>query len=229
MYEDALRTLEPKFDQPQVVVSAHLDKLSSFPPLKMHNSDNIVNYSGCISSFVGIIKLLSYDSDLKSAPLLNTAVQKLPPNMKESWSVFTVKKYWLKPTHLDFNDWLKEKAEARNLMKITATKTRTEDTTNPVINLKVASKAFAANTQHKSNLRPQQGSASTSISSCIVIKVSHRLWECRLLKEKTPRREPSSWLKQSSLFLVCVINTCSGNAQVPVSAEKMVAAAPITP
>ena len=85
MYKDALRTLEGKIDQTQAVVSAHLDKLNSFPPLKMHNSDNIINFSGCISSLVRVFKSLSYDSDLKSAALLNTAVQKLPPNMKESW------------------------------------------------------------------------------------------------------------------------------------------------
>ena len=186
MYKDALRTLERKFGQPQAVVSAHLDKLNSFPPLKMHNSDNIINYSGCISSLVGVFKSLSYDSDLKSAALLNTAVQKLPPNMKESWSLFTVKKHWVKPTLLDFNDWLKEKAEAHDLMKNTATKARTEDTNNSVTRSKVASKAFAANTQQKSNPKPQQRSPSTSISSCIVCKGSHQLWECRVFKEKTP-------------------------------------------
>ena len=82
MYKDALRTLERKFGQPQAVVSAHLDKLSNFPPLKMHNSDNIINYSAAISSLVGVFKSLSYDADLKSASLLNQAVQKLPPNMK---------------------------------------------------------------------------------------------------------------------------------------------------
>ena len=130
MYKDALKTLERKFGQPQAIVSAHLDKLNSFPPLKMHNSDNIINYSGCISSLVGVFKSLSYDSDLKSAALLNTAVQKLPPNMKESWSLFTVKKHWVKPTLLDFNDWLKKKAEAHDLMKNTATKARTEYTIN---------------------------------------------------------------------------------------------------
>ena len=43
MHKDELRTLERKFGQPQAVVSAHLDKPSSFPPLKMHNSDNIIN------------------------------------------------------------------------------------------------------------------------------------------------------------------------------------------
>ena len=92
----------------------------------------------------------------------------------------------MKPTLLDLNDWLKEKAEAHNLIKNTATKARDEDTNNSVTRSKVASKAFAANKQHKSNLKPQQSSPSTSISSFIVCKGSHRLWECRVFKQKTP-------------------------------------------
>ena len=139
-YKDALRTLERKFRQPQAVVSAHLDKLSSFPPLEMHNSDNIINYSAAISSLVGVFKSLSYDADLKSASLLNQAVQKLPPNMKESWSLFTVKKHWVKPTLLDFNDWLKEKAEAHDLMKQSATKAKSEENITSVTKTKTASK-----------------------------------------------------------------------------------------
>ena len=58
MYKHALRTLERKFGQPQAVISAHLVKLSSFPPLKMHNSDNIIHFSGCISRLVGVFKSL---------------------------------------------------------------------------------------------------------------------------------------------------------------------------
>ena len=69
--------------------------------------------------------------------------------MKESWSLFAVKKHWAKPTLLDFNDWLKEKAEAHYLKKNTAIKTKTEETINPVTKPRVASKAFAANTQQK--------------------------------------------------------------------------------
>ena len=120
MYKDALRTLERKFDQPQAVVGAHLDKLSSFPSLKMHNSDNIISYSAAISSLVGVFKSRLYDADLKSASLLNQAVRKLPSNMNESWSLFTFKKHWVKPTLLDFNDWIIEKAEAHDLCKYAA-------------------------------------------------------------------------------------------------------------
>ena len=79
---------------------------------------NVNFVSGIILGLLGVFKSLSYDSDLKCASLLNTEVQKLePPNLKESWSLFAVQKYWVKPTLLDFNDWLKEKTEARNLMR----------------------------------------------------------------------------------------------------------------
>ena len=144
MYTDALRTLERKFGQ-QAVVSADLDKLSNFPPLKMHNSDNIINYSAAISSLVGFFKSVSYDADLKSASLPNQALQKLPPNMKESWSLFRVKKHWVKPTLIGFNDWLKEKSEAHDLMKQSETKAKPEENSTSVTKTKTASKVFASN------------------------------------------------------------------------------------
>ena len=50
IYKDALRTLECKVCQPQTVISAHLDTLNSFPTLKIHNSNNINNFLGCISN-----------------------------------------------------------------------------------------------------------------------------------------------------------------------------------
>ena len=68
-------------------------------------------------------------------------------------------------------------------MRNTATKARTEDTNNSVTRTNVALKAFAANTQHKSNLKQQQSSPSISIFVC---KGSHRLRKCRVFKEKTP-------------------------------------------
>ena len=212
MYKDALKTLERKFGQPQAVVSAHLEKLSSFPPQKMHNSDNIIDFSATISSLVVVFKSLSYDADLKSASLLNTAVQKLPPNLKESWSIFTVKKHWVKPTLLDSNDWLKEKVEAHDLMKQTSSKARTEDNTNSVVKTKVASRTFAANTQSKGTQRPASTSATPPIPRCIVCKGNHRIWECRVFKEKSPTQRAKvvveaklcfSCLREKHMFRQC--------------------------
>ena len=88
-------------------------------------------------------------------------------------------------------------------MKNTAIKAKTEDTNNSVTRSKVASKAFAANTQHKSNLKPQQSSPSKSISSCIVCKGSHWLLECRLFKEKTPTQR-TKVVAEAKLFFSCL-------------------------
>ena len=110
MYKDALKTIERKFGQPQAVVTAYLDKLANIPLLKMHNSDSIVSYSATVSSLVGVFRSLHYNQDLSSASLLGQVLQMLPPNMKEAWLVHTVKSNLDRPTLIDFNDWLKEKA-----------------------------------------------------------------------------------------------------------------------
>ena len=67
MYQDALKTLERKFGQPQAAVSAHLDKLISFPPLKIHNSDKLIAFSATIFVMVGVFRSLKYEHDLSSA------------------------------------------------------------------------------------------------------------------------------------------------------------------
>ena len=82
LYNDALATLQRKFGQPHAVVGAHLDKLSNFPPLKMHNSENVIGFSSAISGLVAVFKSLSFNDDLKSVNLLNQAVSKLPRTLR---------------------------------------------------------------------------------------------------------------------------------------------------
>ena len=55
---------------------------------------------------------LNYVRDLSSASLLGQAVQKLPPNLKEAGSLHTVRRKVDRPTFIDWNEWLKDKAEA---------------------------------------------------------------------------------------------------------------------
>ena len=90
LYKDALATLQRKFGQPHAVVRALLDKLINFPPLKLHNSENVIGFFSTISGLVAVFKSLSFNDDLKSVNLLNQAVSKLPPNLKEAWSMQTV-------------------------------------------------------------------------------------------------------------------------------------------
>ena len=185
MYKDALKTLERKYGQPQTVVTAYLDKLSNFPPLKMHNSENIISYSATICSLVGVFRSLNYLQDLSSASLLGQAVQKLPPNMKEAWSMHTVKRTLDRPTLIDFNDWLKDKAEAHERMKSSSTKTKTEDSTTTATKTKTVSKVFAStasSSQQSSNSKCKV----EQLPNCVACKDKHPLWRCPVFRKKTP-------------------------------------------
>ena len=200
MYKDALKTLERKFGQPQTVVSAYLDKFANYPPAKMHNSDSIISYSATVSSLTGVFRSLNYLQDLSSASLLGQAVQKLPPNLKEAWSMNTVKRNLDRPTLIHFNDWLKEKAEAHERMKAASSKPRSEEVpVTTVTKTKTGTKVFAATTSN-------QGNTVTKVKSekqCVACKDSHPLWRCRVFRQKTPT-ERTKLAAESKLCFSCL-------------------------
>ena len=99
------------------LVAAHFDKLRNFPPLKMHNSENVIGFSSTISGLVAVFKSLSFDDDLKIVSLLNQAVSRFCPNLKKAWSIQIVRSQWYRTFLLDFNEWLKEKAEGHKRLK----------------------------------------------------------------------------------------------------------------
>ena len=64
------------------------------PLVKRHNLVSIIIiFASCISSLVAVLKSLGYEYDLKSTSVLNQ-LSKMPPNMKESWPLHSLKKCW---------------------------------------------------------------------------------------------------------------------------------------
>ena len=62
MYTEAFKTLQIKMGQPQAVVGAYLDKLATYPAVKLHSSESIISYASTISSLVNVFQSLSYKS-----------------------------------------------------------------------------------------------------------------------------------------------------------------------
>ena len=60
--------------------------------MKMHNSESIINFACVISSLVGVFRWLAHEEDMKGTAILNEVICNLPPNVKESWSSYTVKR-----------------------------------------------------------------------------------------------------------------------------------------
>ena len=174
MYKDSLATLQRKFGQPHAIVGAHLDKLNTFPPLKMHNSENVIDFSSAISGLVAVFKSLSFNDDLKSFNMLNQAVSKLPPNLNEAWSMNTDRHNWQRPSLLDFNKWLKEKAEGHERLRILNSKSKNEEPVKPK-----TTKVFAASSQVTSKAQDK-----SKFPPCVLCKGSHMLWNCAVFKEK---------------------------------------------
>ena len=73
-YRDSLKTLERKFGQPQVVVGAYFDKLARYTPVKIHSSEQIIDFANFIASIIGVFRSLNYENDLRGAAMLNQAV-----------------------------------------------------------------------------------------------------------------------------------------------------------
>ena len=119
----------------------------------MNNSENVIGFSCTVSGLVAVFKSLSFNDDLKSVNLLNQAVSNLPPNLTEAWSMQTVKRQWHRPTLLDFNEWLMEKAEVHAKLKTINSKVKSEEP----VKQKVGTKVFAGNAKvsEKSKKKPK--------------------------------------------------------------------------
>ena len=212
MYQEALRTLERKFGLPQAVVGAYLEKLSNYAAVKMHSSESIVSYASVITSLVSVFQSLPYKADLKSASLLNIAVSKLPPNMKEGWSLHTVKRNLLRPTLLDFNTWLQEKAEAHERMRTISKKASAEE--QPSLgSKKTTSKVFASTTEQRKTTKP------------LIIRCGGALFS----RQKRQHKEQSWWRKTNYAFPVFKQTTASVTAHSRENVRRTVATTATTP
>ena len=133
-YYDVFARLRRRFGQPHVVVSAHLERLNQFPPLRMHNSEQLIEYALAVSSFMHVLQSQNYYEDLNGSTNLALVVQKLPPNLRESWSRHVVRSSLQRPTLLHFNSWLGVAVESHEYMRSTATptpKTKPPENTKP--------------------------------------------------------------------------------------------------
>ena len=185
------------------MVSAYLDKLANFPPVKLPNSENIISYAATICSLVGVFQSLNYVQNLWSASRLGQAVQKLPPNLKEGWSMHTVKRDLNRPTLIDFNDWLKDKAEANERMQASSGKPKVEETrTGNVTKTKTNSKVFAATKTSTRDTMATKSSTQKSQVSCVVGKDKHPLWQCQVFQKKTPT-ERAKVVAENKLCFSC--------------------------
>ena len=183
-----MKVLGKKFVQLHAIVGAHLGKLNNQTPLKMHNSENIFAYASVISSLDGVFRSISYDADLQSSSLVNHIVDKLPPNLRESWRSHIVGNRWDHPSLLDFNDWLQTKSDTHDCIKTAKFKTKLEE---PPFSSKTknTSKVFESNSKITDAKMKNQPPRPIKEEPCPHCKANHSLWRCPKFYIREPNTE----------------------------------------
>ena len=85
MYTAAWNALVTNFGSPQTIVKAEMKLIHTSPIIKSHDSAAIIKYAQLITTCVNVLKQYGFDGDLYSESVLNSALRKLPPELKFKW------------------------------------------------------------------------------------------------------------------------------------------------
>ena len=85
MYSAAWNALVTSFGLPQTIVNSQMKRIHLRPFIKSHDSAAIIKYAQLITTCVNVLKQFGFTGDLYSESVLNSALRKLPPEMKTKW------------------------------------------------------------------------------------------------------------------------------------------------
>ena len=150
----------------------------------MHVTEKIISFSAAISELFGVFQSLHSLQELTNVTLLGQAVQKRSSNLKEAWAMHTAENKWGRPTLFDSNDWLKEKTEAHETMKITSVEPNSDGFSPAVTKTKSTGKKFASTSKADA---PTAGrsSISTEPVRCTHCKETLPLSPCPIVRAGT--------------------------------------------
>ena len=177
MCQQAWKTLQRKFGQPNLIVSTHLAKIQTLPAISHHDSLALIEFVDSIAAFVRNLQQSGYSNDLFSSRNLDTAVGKFPTKIKRRWFAFVerlIRRHKL-PNFMELNERLV------NSSSVSGTSVFSDsNSTNRESNEK--------RVDAKKSKRPQGSflnatKDSTKLSSkCPVDNQSHRTWNCEKCK-----------------------------------------------
>ena len=105
----------------------------------------------------------------------------------------TVRHNWQRPTLLDFNNWLVEKAEGHERLRLVNSKAKNEEPVKPK-----TTKVFAANSQVTSKAQDK-----SKFPPCVLCKGSHALWNCAVFKEQNATQR-AKYVAEQKLCFACL-------------------------
>ena len=192
-FEHAFAALQRRFGSPHLVVGAQIDKMSKHPPVKMHNSEAIIEFSQAVDAFVSVLSSEQYFSDLQSSSNLSLLVSKLPINLREQWFAFTENSKSA-VNLVSFRDWLQKKAMIHERLLLSSTMTeKCEQKPERVRRANVFATSVSNSTDKQRNNQ----------NSCPLCQGSHKLWKCGAFLGKSVKQR-STFARDSKLCFSCL-------------------------
>ena len=108
MYSAAWNALVTNSGRPQTVVNAQMKLIHFSPFIKSHDSAAIIKYALLITTCVNVLKRFGFTGDLYSESVLNSALRKLPPELKTKSFFLAKSKGYYHADLCKFSEWLNE-------------------------------------------------------------------------------------------------------------------------
>ena len=167
-FEQAFAALQRRFGSPHLVVGPQVDKMSKHPPVKMHNTEAIIEFSQAVDAFVSVLSSEQYFSDLQSTSNWSLLVSKLPINLREQWLAFTENSKSAVKL-VSFCDLLQKQAMIHERLLLSSTKTeKCEQKPEGVCRASVFATSVFNSTDKRQNNQ----------NSCPLCQGSQKLWKC---------------------------------------------------
>ena len=147
MYSAAWNTLVMNFGRPQTIVNAQMKLIHTSAFIKPHDSAAIIKYAQMITTCVNVLKQFGFTGDLYSESVLNSALRKLPPELKTKWFFLARSKRYYSADLCKFSEWLNEVAYVHDEMMVQFKSPVEKKATTP--GDKVKTTTFTSNSQNK--------------------------------------------------------------------------------
>ena len=195
MYSAAWNALVTNFGRPQTIVNTQMKQIHLSPFIKSHDSAAIIKYAQLITTCVNVLKQFGFTGDLYSESVLNSALRKLPPELKTKWFFLAKSKGYYHADLCKFSEWLNEVAYVHDEMTV---QFKSQPEKKGYSNTeKVKTSTFAANEQNKST--------SASTKQCPLRDGDHKIWMCMEFKQQGVNERYETLEKYKLCF--CCLNS----------------------
>ena len=224
MYTAAWNALVTNFGRPQTSVKAQMKLIHTSPFIKSHYSAAIIKYAQLITTCVNVLKPFGFDCDLYSESVLNSALRKLPPEMKTKRFFLAKSGNYYSADLCMFSEWLNEVAYVHDEMMIEFKSPSEKKKSGP--RDKVKNTTFTTNNQPKSitmSTNERTKVNTTTLKRCPLKDGDHKIWMCNKFKQQSANERyetlknlklcfcclNSHMIKDCKLERVCGVNGCT--------------------